>query len=209
MLIIIQPVPFWILKNFQEAIKETLNKENFSLVHSGVDMAISSSKLESYPMKIVCISASLTIISYLAGAFILYFFHPILSVFYLILAALTLVVSMKLRCTHCYYFGKYCNFGLGKLAQYFFSKGEPREFRDPKKVGITAILSFGTMLIPVFIGLLMLVTDLNLSNLGFLLGYILIGIAPNFLVRGNFCDKCMQGQLGCPSYERMIKSRDL
>ena len=172
-------------------------------------MAISSSKLESYPMKIICISASLTIISYLTGTFILYFFHPILTVFYLILTALTLVVSMKLRCTHCYYFRKYCSFGLGKLAQYFFSKGEPREFSDPKKVGITAIFSFGTMLIPVFIGLLMLVTDMNLSNRGLLFGYLLIGIAPNFLVRGNFCDKCMQRELRCPSYERMIKSRDL
>ena len=80
------------------------------------------------------------------------------------LAALTLVVSMKLRCTHCYYFGKYCNFGLGKLAQYFFGKEEPREFRDPKKVRITAILSFGTLLIPLFIGLLMVITDMNLSN---------------------------------------------
>lgn len=183
------------------------NKEKFSLVRSGVDMAITSSKLESYPIKIVCVSASLTIISYLAGAFLVYFFFPPLSVVYLLLAALTLVVSMKLRCTHCYYFGKYCNFGLGMLAKYFFNRGEPGEFRDPKKVGITAILSFGTMLIPVFIGLLMFVTDMNLSNLGLLFGYILIGIAPNFLVRGSFCDKCMQGELGCPSYEQMMKSR--
>jgi hypothetical protein len=171
-------------------------------------MVVSSSRLECYPLRIVCISASLTIISYLAGAFIIYFFNPVLSAFYLILAALTLVVSMKLRCTHCYYFGKFCNFGLGKLAKFFFRKGEPSEFRNHKKVIITAILSFGTMLIPVFIGILMLVTDMTISNLGLLLGYILIGIAPNFLVRGNFCDKCMQGQLGCPSYERMIKSRD-
>ncbi|MHA2138638.1 MAG: hypothetical protein ACW98G_12225 [Candidatus Hodarchaeales archaeon] len=167
--------------------------------------ASSVSKLESFPFKIVCLSASLTIISYLAGAFVLYFFHPMLSALYLILAATTLMVSMKLRCTHCYYLGRYCNFGLGKLAELIFSKGDPSEFRDPKKVGFTGFLSFGTMLIPVAIGLLLLVTEITLGNLGLLIGYFLIGIAPNFLVRGDFCDKCMQGELGCPSYERMKK----
>ena len=171
-------------------------------------MTISITKLESYPLRIVCVSASLTIISYLAGAFVLYFFNPIMSGFYLMLAAVTLVISMKLRCTHCYYLGKYCNFGLGRLASYFFVKGDPREFRDPKKVGLTATFSFGTMLLPVFIGVLMLVKDMNLFTLALFFGYILAGIAPNFLVRGNFCDKCMQGQLGCPSYDQMIKSRD-
>jgi hypothetical protein len=69
-------------------------------------------------------------------------------------------------------------------------------------------MSFGTMLIPVLAGILLLLIDINLFNLGLLLGYILIGIGPNFLVRGNLCDKCMQGQLGCPSYERMIKARE-
>jgi hypothetical protein len=171
-------------------------------------MTTVTERLETYPIKIVCLSASLTIISYLAGAFVLYFFHPVLSGLYLILAVLTLVVSMKLRCTHCYYLGKYCNFGLGKVADIFFSKGDPEEFSNPRKVNVTATFSFGTMLIPIFVGVIIFITNINLFNLGLVVGYILIGIAPNFLVRGNFCEKCMQGELGCPAYERMKKARD-
>ncbi len=178
----------------------------FALTRDDV-MSEAVTKLESYAIKTVCMSASLTVLSYLAGAVVLYFLYPILGAFYLGLAVLTLIVSMKLRCTHCYYLGKYCNFGLGKLASFLFSKGDPSEFSDSKKVGITAIMSFGTMLIPVVVGLLLLVINLSIGTLGLLIGYILIGIVPNFLIRGDLCEKCMQGDLGCPSYDRMLKRK--
>ncbi|MFX1516675.1 MAG: hypothetical protein ACFFC6_10220 [Promethearchaeota archaeon] len=164
-------------------------------------------KLEEYPIKIVCISATLTVISYLLGTIVIYVLHPILGLIFLLLAVTTIIVSMKLRCTHCFYIGKYCNFGLGKLTAILFKKGEPDEFRNPKKVVPTAILSFGTMLLPVIAGIGLIFFDFSLINIGLLLIYILLGILPNFFVRGNFCEKCMQGQLGCPSYDQMIKGR--
>lgn len=164
-------------------------------------------KLENYPIKIVCISATLTILSYLLGTVVLYVLHPFLGILFLLLAVSTIVVSMKLRCTHCYYLGKYCNFGLGKLAAILFKKGDPSEFRNPRKVIVTAILSFGTLLLPIIAGVVLIIIDLSIENIGLLLVYILFGILPNFFVRGNFCEKCVQGQLGCPSYEQMIKRR--
>lgn len=164
-------------------------------------------KLDEYPIKIVCISATLTVISYLLGTIVFYVLHPILGFIFLLLAVFTIIISMKLRCTHCYYIDKYCNFGLGKLAAILFKKGDSEEFRNPKKVVPTAIMSFGTTLLPVIAGIWLIIFDFSLINLGLLLVYILLGIMPNFIVRGNFCEKCMQGQLGCPSYEQMIKSR--
>lgn len=164
-------------------------------------------KLENYPIKIVCVSAILTIISYLLGTLVWYVLNPVLGFLFLLLAASTLIISMKLRCTNCYYLGKYCNFGLGKLAAILFKKGDLNEFSNPKKVIPTAILSFGTMLLPIIAGIGLILFDFSLMNLGLLIIYILFGILPNFFVRGNFCDKCMQGQLGCPSYEQMIKGR--
>ncbi|MFX0124475.1 MAG: hypothetical protein ACFFAE_12605 [Candidatus Hodarchaeota archaeon] len=169
--------------------------------------AIKENKLENYPFRIVCVSAILTIISYLLGTLVLYVLHPVLGILFLLLAVFTIIVSMKLRCTHCYYHGKFCNFGLGKLAAVLFKKGESTEFKNPKKFVPTAILSFGTMLLPIFAGIGLILFDFSLVNLGLLLLYILFGILPNFFVRGNFCNKCMQGQLGCPSYEQMIKGR--
>jgi hypothetical protein len=168
---------------------------------------VTKGKLENYPIKIVCVSATLTIISYLLGTFVFYVLNPILGLIFFLLAVSTLIISLKLRCTNCYYLGKYCNFGLGKLAAILFKKGDSNEFSDPKKVITTAILSFGTMLLPIIAGIGLILFDFSLINLGLLIIYILFGIVPNFFVRGNFCDKCMQGQLGCPSYDQMIKGR--
>ncbi|UCG04574.1 MAG: hypothetical protein JSW11_11450 [Candidatus Heimdallarchaeota archaeon] len=165
-------------------------------------------RLENYPIKIVCSSVTLTVISYLLGTLVLYVLHPFLGILYLLLAVSTIIVSMKLRCSYCYYLGKYCNFGLGKLAALFFKKGISREFQNPKKVISTAILSFGTMLLPVITGFGLILFSFSLINFSLLLVYILFGILPGFLVRGNFCDKCIQGQLGCPAYQQMIKGRE-
>ena len=164
-------------------------------------------KLENYPIKIVCVSTTLTLISYLLGTLVLYVLNPVLGTLFLLLAVSTLIVSMKLRCTNCYYLGKYCNFGLGKLATILFKKGDLNEFSNPKKVIPTAILSFGTILLPIIAGIGLILFDFSLINLGLLIIYFLFGIVPNFFVRGNFCGKCKQGQLGCPSYEQMIKGR--
>ena len=164
-------------------------------------------KLENYPIKVVCVSASLTILSYLIGSIVLYVLNPLLGMLFLLLAISTIIISMKLRCTHCYYLGKYCNFGLGKLAAFFFQIGEPSEFKNPRKVIITAIFSFSAMLLPIIAGIIFILIDFSILNIGLFLGYILFGIVPNFFIRGNLCDKCVQGKLGCPSYEKMMKRR--
>ncbi|MHA1966204.1 MAG: hypothetical protein ACW964_00255 [Candidatus Hodarchaeales archaeon] len=164
-------------------------------------------RLEEYPIGIVCVSVTITIISYLLGAIVLYLVHPFLGFLFLLLVIFTILVSMKLRCTHCFYLGKYCNFGLGKLAAILFKKGNSKDFNNPRKVIPTAILSFGTILLPIIAGIGLLIINFTLVNLGILLAYLLFGILPNFFVRGNYCDKCMQGQLGCPSYEKMKKGR--
>ena len=83
-------------------------------------------KLENYPIKIVCISATLTILSYLLGTVVLYLLHPFLGILFLLLAVSTIIVSMKLRCTHCYYLGKYCNFWLGKIGCHPVQERRPK-----------------------------------------------------------------------------------
>ncbi|MFX0208786.1 MAG: hypothetical protein ACFFDT_22580 [Candidatus Hodarchaeota archaeon] len=64
---------------------------------------LTEGKLENYPIKIVCVSATLTIISYLLGTLVVYVINPIRGLIFVLLAVSTLIISMKLRCTHCYY----------------------------------------------------------------------------------------------------------
>ena len=90
--------------------------------------------MENYSIKTVCLSLTLMITSYLLGTLILIIFNPLLGLFYLFLCIITLLCSMKLRCTHCFYYGKRCYSGLGVISKIFFSKGDSEEFTNPKKV---------------------------------------------------------------------------
>ncbi len=163
--------------------------------------------MENYPYRIICLSLTLTTASYLLGSLIFYFIAPLFGLLYLILCGLTILVALKFRCTHCYYYGAWCSFGFGKISSLIFKKGDPNEFKNPQKVIPTAILSFGTLLLP-FIGIGgLLLTDFSLFHLSLLVAYVSIGIAPNFLIRGKLCELCEQGKLGCPSYEQMMKGK--
>ncbi|WP_455463327.1 hypothetical protein [Candidatus Hodarchaeum mangrovi] len=168
---------------------------------------MNTTKVESYSIQAVCSTASLTIISYALGILLLWIFHPIFGILYFLLCISSLIVSMKLRCCYCYYYGKLCNMGLGKVASRFFKKGQPIEFQNPKKVIPTAIISFGTLLIPLGFGIILIFLDFSLIPILLTLSYIGVAILPNFIIRGHTCEQCMQSGLGCPAYDQMSKSR--
>jgi len=93
------------------------------------------------------------------------------------------------------------------MASIFFEKGQPSEFQDPKKVIPTAIISFGTLLIPLGFGIILIFLDFSLVPILLTLSYIGVGILPNFMMKGHICEQCMQSGLGCPAYNQMTKSR--
>ena len=161
--------------------------------------------IETYSFRIVCRSAALTIINYFLGFLILFSVDFILGVLYIFLCVLTILVSMKLRCTHCYYYGRRCSMGLGLLSKLFFKKGNPIEFKNSRNFIPTSIISFGTLLLPLFVGILSLIFNFSIVMLFLLVVYLIMGFVPNFIFRGDLCATCMQGQLGCPAYDQMIK----
>jgi len=163
--------------------------------------------MENYSIKTVCLSLTLMITSYLLGTLILIIFNPLLGLFYLFLCIITLLCSMKLRCTHCFYYGKRCYSGLGVLSKIFFSKGDSEEFTNPKKVFPIAILSFSILLLPILIGIFLIINNLSIQIFILLFIYILVGILPNFFLREKLCEKCEQGKLGCPAYNKMRKQK--
>ncbi|MFX1511681.1 MAG: hypothetical protein ACFFCQ_03760 [Promethearchaeota archaeon] len=163
--------------------------------------------MEKYPYRVICLSLTFTLAGYMLGSVIFYLINPVLGILYLILCATTILIALKLRCTYCYYYGKWCSFGFGKISKLLFKKGDPKEFRNSRNVTITAIFSFGTLLLPFLGGLILLITDFSILNLSVLVAYALIGVVPNFFIRGRVCENCEQGKLGCPTYEQMMKRK--
>ena len=120
---------------------------------------------------------------------------PIISVLYaLFLIIMLLFVLRKHLCTHCYYYGKLCSTGWGKLSALMFKKNSGNYQLGVKLAGITWILATA---IPIVGIILALVLDYSPSNLIFLILFILL--APvNFINHKKACKKCKMRFI-CPA----------
>ncbi len=70
------------------------------------------------------------------------------------------------------------------------------------------VFSFGTMLIPIGVGIYLLATAASAAVAILLAAYILFSVVPSFFMRARlFCGPCRQGRLGCPALEGMRGKR--
>ena len=97
---------------------------------------------------------------------------PILSVFYVFfLAIMLLLVLRKYLCTHCYYYGKRCNTGWGKLSSFMFKKESGNYQLGVKLAGVTWILA---TLIPIIGMFFALIVSYSTLRVGLLVLFILL-----------------------------------
>ena len=163
---------------------------------------------ENYPFWIVVISNLIQFLIYAIGIYVLQkigLIWMLLYVFYIIFLEIRL---MKISCVNCYYWGKVCFFGRGKICSLFFKKGEAKKFTS-KKIGFCDLLpDLATFLIPMFAGIVLLVINFDLLLLLavialFFLGTVATGLLRNFLA----CKHCKQRILGCPAEKFFNKSK--
>ncbi len=164
---------------------------------------------EKYPINILAITSISTLISYLIGAGIFYLIGGyFFSLTYVILVVFMFGLSMRFRCTYCYYFGKCCSTGLGLLAGILFKQRDREEFSNPKNIAKVAPLSFGLLFVPLIFGLIFVFIKFSWILLIAMFLYFLIAVNGGFLIRKNLvCKNCKQGEIGCPAYEGMTGSR--
>lgn len=80
---------------------------------------------------------------------------PVLSILYaLFIAAMLLLVLGKHVCTNCYYYGKWCHCGCGKLAKASFSKNSGNHEFGCKLAILTWII---LMLLPIIVKIILIV----------------------------------------------------
>lgn len=164
--------------------------------------------MEYYSRKIICMNLLLTFLSYFIGTLVIYSFNSIAGIFYIILCILTIFLSLKLRCSYCFYYGKRCGFGFGILSKIFFSQGESKEFNNSKNVIPVLIFSMLTSIIPVIVGIVLLIVNFSVFHLIYFILYIIVAFLPNFFTRSKVCEHCEQCKLGCPAYDKKFEQSD-
>ena len=120
---------------------------------------------------------------------------PIISTFYaLFLVIMLLFVLRKHLCTNCYYYGKRCSTGWGKLSSFIFQKNIGNYGLGIKLANITWMF---IALVPTIGITATLILKYSFSNLILLILFILFTLV-NFITHKKACEKCKMRFI-CPA----------
>ena len=163
---------------------------------------------ENYPISTVFVSNLVSLLIYVIGAIILFQFSIIWVALYVIFILILEFRLLSSHCVDCYYYGKTCAFGKGRLSALFFRKGNPEKFIQIKLSWKDIVPDFLTFIIPVLAGILLLVLNFTWTMLLLVIALFLLGFLGNALVRTHLaCRYCKQRKIGCPAEKLFDKTK--
>lgn len=155
---------------------------------------------EDFPFSLLLLSILVTLSIYSVGAAILSPLGFIAPTLYLLFCLGCEINVMRNSCVDCYYYGRRCAFGRGKLAPLFFKQGDPARFASKTMSWKDLLPDMLAVLIPLAGGIAVLLLDFTWTTA--MLLALLLGLAfgGNYYVRSNIaCKFCKQRELGCPA----------
>ena len=166
----------------------------------------SINKYENYPVWIVILSNLGSLMTYGSGFIILYRLGLIFSFLYLVFVFTLEYRLIKHHCINCYYWGKICGFGKGRISSLFFQKGDIYKFCVKPVSFIDMIPELLITLIPAATGVVILVKNFDIMLFAALLFLIMITTIGNAFIRGQLtCKFCTQRESGCPADQMFNK----
>ena len=151
---------------------------------------------ENYPKYIIVIRWIVLSIAFALGIYILLGLHNMLAIIYIIYSVITLTLILPLsRCVSCFYYGKFCNTGWGKIAAYLFKKGDESKYVEHYNYAIFLHLLW---LIPLLVALLQLVRQRDLFALSIFAIYLFILFVEKIILKKLCCKRCHLREF-CPA----------
>ncbi|MDD1668521.1 MAG: hypothetical protein LUO97_01855 [Methanomicrobiales archaeon] len=162
---------------------------------------------EQFPRRMVAVTVLVQVAIYLLGAYILLQISVWLAVIY---AACILALEYRVlrhSCVSCYYYGRLCCFGRGKLAATFCRKGDPAAFLKKEIRWVDILPDFLVSLIPLVLGIILLVINFDPILLLAVVGLAVLAFPVQGFIRSTWsCRFCKQRELGCPA-ERLFSRK--
>ncbi len=159
-----------------------------------------STHFKEYPLETVLAANFVSLAIYGLGLFLVSGTGPILWIPY---GAFILAMEYRLlryHCPNCYYWGKTCAFGKGRISALFFRKGIPEKFCAKPMTWRAMIPDILISLIPLVAGIVLLVIEFSPLLLAALILLVLLTTSGSGHVRGTLaCNHCKQAELGCPA----------
>jgi hypothetical protein len=154
--------------------------------------------LEEYPKSSI-ILGNLAMITWITlGTVSAWFLHPLAAWIYLAFAIIMVgVVLRKLVCTNCYYYGKWCSTGWGKLSALLFKKGNVEAFDTSIGVKLAPVTYGLLFLIPLILLVISVVQGFTVPKITVLILLLLVSSYSGIISRKKACTNCKM-RLVCP-----------
>ena len=157
-------------------------------------------RYDSYPWWIVLMSSAHAVAIYALGAIVLSSLTIWLVAPYLLLCLWLEVQVLRKSCRNCYYYGKTCGLGKGRLCALLFAPGDPQRFVDRVVTWADMLPDLLVVLLPLAGGTVSLILRFSWLHLLLLAALLALSFAGNALIRGSLvCKHCVQAELGCPA----------
>ena len=154
--------------------------------------------LEEYPKASAVIGNLFMILWITLGFICCWLFYPLIAWIYLAFAVIMVfIVLRKLVCPNCYYYGKWCNIGWGKLCALFFEKGDLEKFSTSPGIKIAPFVYGSLTLVPFILLVISMFKGFSLIKLSAVVLLVLISFYSGTVSRKKSCAKCRM-RLICP-----------
>ena len=161
---------------------------------------------DNFPLWILILAVLISAISYGIGAVILSGFGLIFSALYIIYCISVEFMVIYRSCKNCWYYGKTCGLGKGRLAPFFVKKGDTKNFSDRDISMVHMIPDFMVVIFPLIGGIILLLFDFSISTLVLMIILAVLFFSGTAFVRSTFaCEYCKQKDIGCPADELFNK----
>ena len=111
-------------------------------------------------------------------------------------------------CRSCYYFGKRCGFGKGRLCSLFFTKTAGKGLSAKRISWRNLIPDLMVPLIPLCGGIIILIRSFSWPVMILMVALAGLSSAGTGLIRGQLaCRYCKQRELGCPAEQLFNKTK--
>jgi hypothetical protein len=160
------------------------------------------SNYENFPLWIIALTNALSILVYAIGIFILSQLGIIFAAFYFLFCIVFEIRLLRRSCVNCYYYGKLCGFGKGRICSFFFSQGDPKKFGEHPLTWKELLPDMLILFFPLLGGIIALIINFNWIILGAIIVILFLSFMGNAFIRGSFsCKYCKQREVACPAIE--------
>ena len=154
--------------------------------------------LEEFPKSGIIFGNLLMLLWIALGTAACWFLYPLAGRIYLVVAvSLVFLVLRWLVCTNCYYYGKWCPIGWGKLAALLFKQGSIEKFSKSPGVKLAPVVYGLLSLVPLIFIIVALVKEFTAPKIIVLVLLLAVSYYSAVGNRRKSCSNCKMRTI-CP-----------